>query len=163
MCQSTSWSEPVAWQPTETPERYRSWPGNTFFFLLSLVHYVLSLIKYWVTTWKPQPTVSAKSSHPISESLSLLQMWLRTVLSDVSYQDGLNRCLKNFLQPIYSLRHLLVGAAVPVSSETLCTWAEQLQFSLTAFTNPGHGGHRRVELRWSNELDKMCEINALNS
>lgn len=85
------------------------------------------------------------------------------ILSDVSYQDGLNRCLKNFPQPIYSPRHLLIGAAVPVPSKTLRTWTEQLEFSLTTLANSGHGGHGIVELCWSNGPDKLCVINPFNS
>lgn len=117
-------------------------PRNRTIFLLSFHCHVWSVIKFLShnTISQSQPTVPAKSSHPISESLSLLQMWLCTIFSDVSYQDGLNRCLKNFPQPIYSPRHLLTGAAVPVSSKTLRTWTEQLEFSRTALTNPGHGG-----------------------
>lgn len=50
--------------------------------------------------------------------------------------------------------------AVPVSSKTLRTWAERLEFGPTALTNPGHGGHRKVELCWINGL---CEKNPCNS
>lgn len=92
---------------------------------------------------------------------TVLQMWLSTVMSGVSYQDGLNSCPKNFLQPIYSPRHLLVAAAVPASSKTLLTWTRPHEFSQTAFANPGQRGHRKVDLHWSNGLDETCGINPI--
>lgn len=68
---------------------------------------------------------------------------------------------KNFLQPIYSSRHLLSGAAVPVSSKTFRTWAEQLGFSLPSLAYVGQEGQRKVERCWGHGKDKMYEINLL--
>ena len=63
---------------------------------------------------------------------------------------------KNFLQPIYSPRHLLIGAAVPASSKKFRTWAEQLGKCRSGRTQGS-------EWLWGNGLDKMCEMNPLNS
>ena len=135
-----------------------------FFFLLSLVCDVLSLIKSWATTRK-NLYPHCLLNHPILflKVCHCCKCGSAAILSDVSYQDGLNRCLKNFPQPIYSPRHLLIGAAVPVSSKTLRTWTEQLEFSLTTLANPGHGGHGMVGSYWSNGPDKPCVINPFNS
>lgn len=101
-------------------------------------HHVVSLMKFGATTCKKRNLHEHRPPHhPI---------WFSPVRHCQPNVVPAQSCLmvsptrtawagawETFPRPIYSRRHLLAGTPVPLSSETLRTWAERLEFSLTAF------------------------------
>lgn len=130
--QSISWSGTVAWQPGPVLK--------VLFFSPSSILLIIILC-HW---WSLEPPRAKKPLH--AHRSPHHPIWFPPVRHCQPNVVPAQSCLmvsptrtawagawETFPRPIYSRRHLLAGTPVPLSSETLRTWAERLEFSRTAF------------------------------